>query len=88
MAWLAAGIGTFVIGGLAGGLAIPPGAVLWVGAAFVFFILCVRQAIVLWRVDEMVFDHERPRKPKDPVTANPVSGRFLPRHVHGSFREV
>ena len=81
--WVGTGVGVFVVAGLAGGLAAPPGALLWGIGGFVSFVLCLRRAMVLWRVDEMVFDHKRSRntehrlsaKPAAPATAGPLRPR-------------
>jgi hypothetical protein len=70
--WVGSGIALFVTAGLAGGLGEPPGVLFWGSAGFVSFVLCLRQAMALWRVDEMVFDHRRPR-PENP--APPLSFR-------------
>lgn len=63
------GVIVFVAAGLAGSLAVPPGTVFWAIAGFVSLVLCVRRALRLWRVDEMVFDHRRPGKSERPVSA-------------------
>jgi hypothetical protein len=61
-AWATSGFVSLILAGLAGGLAVPPGTVFWAGAGFVSFVLCLRWAMVLWRVDEMVFEHGWPGK--------------------------
>lgn len=55
--WVTAGLGAFLAAGLAGGLSAPPSPVFWGITALSAFVFCVRKAMVLWRVDEMVFEH-------------------------------
>lgn len=71
--WVGSGVAALVAAGLAGGLAKPAGALFWGTAGFVSFVLCVRQAMLLWRVDEVVFDHRRPTKLERPKLERPAS---------------
>ncbi len=48
-----------LVGGCIAALAIPPMQVPLVGAGFVGYVACGRRAMMLWRVDEKVFDHRR-----------------------------
>ena len=87
-AWAASGVVSLVAAALAGSLVLPPGAVFWAGAGFVSFVLCLRWAMVLWRVDEMVFQHGWPGKPRqqDPAVtlfrgAQRTEGARQLRHV-------
>ena len=68
-AWAASGVVSLIAAGLAGSLALPPGTMFWASAGFVSFVLCLRWAMVLWRVDEMVFEHGWPGKPGKPTPA-------------------
>jgi hypothetical protein len=65
--WASIGVVAFLAAALAGSLAVPPGPVFWGGSGFVAFVFCMRRAIALWRVDEMVFDH----KPSRPIEHRP-----------------
>ncbi len=58
--WVTAGLGAFLAASLAGGCSVPPGPIFWGITALAAFVFCVRKAMVLWRVDEMVFDHRPP----------------------------
>ncbi len=58
-AWVGAGVAAFVVAVLVGGMASPANALYWGTAAFVSFVFCVRKAMVLWRVDEMVFHRQK-----------------------------
>lgn len=74
-AWAAAGTGLLLLAALAGSLAVEPGPVFWGLTGFVAFVLGVRRAAVLWRVDEMVFDHTpwNAGPPRDSERRQPVS---------------
>jgi hypothetical protein len=71
--WAAAAVAAFLSAGWAGGRSFPPSPVFWGVAGFVAYIFCMRRAMALWRVDDMVFDHRpqwnpEPRHPsKDAV---------------------
>jgi hypothetical protein len=54
-----------LLGGSLLGLAFPGFEVEFVAAAFVGYVACGRRAMILWRADEIVFDH-RPRFPARP----------------------
>ncbi len=55
--WVGAGVAALLGTSLAGGSSVPPGPIFWGILGFAAFVLCVRRAMVLWRVDEMVFEH-------------------------------
>jgi hypothetical protein len=73
---VAIGVGAFLAAALAGSLPVAPGQVVWGTTGFIAFVLGLRKALVLWRVDEMVFDHRPPWNavPRErPAPAKPVT---------------
>jgi hypothetical protein len=68
VAWTVSGWIAIATAGVAGGLASPSGALFWTSAGFVSFILCLKRAIALWRVDEIVFDRRRQWNPEKPAS--------------------
>ncbi len=57
--WLLSGVGGFIVLPLVGGLFPATFEPAFAVAGFAVFVLCVRRALVLWRVDDIVFDQPR-----------------------------
>ena len=51
--------GVSLIGGLLAGAAFPGADTILVLAGFAVYVLCGRQVMILWRADELIFDHPR-----------------------------
>jgi hypothetical protein len=85
----------FAVAGLASLLAcsvaftlIPGTSLLWVAGGFVGYVACGRRAVILWRLDDHVFDHPHRHVPSRqesrrivgllPLASTPFLGRTLP----------